>query len=76
MYFFALSHCKLTVLYFMPHRFKVRIEAIVLREEFCPSCAVMSREIDVVRIATKGNSTCALLPTHTHTHHSHMCPDR
>lgn len=52
----------------MPHRFKVRIEAIVLREEFSPSCAVMSREIDVVRIATKGNSTWALLPPYTHTH--------
>lgn len=37
-------------------RFEVRIEAIVLREEFFPSCAVMSREIDVVRVATKGNN--------------------
>uniref|UniRef100_A0A3Q3W8J2 FH2 domain-containing protein n=1 Tax=Mola mola TaxID=94237 RepID=A0A3Q3W8J2_MOLML len=34
-------------------RFEVRIEDIVLREEFFPSCAVMSREIDVVRVATK-----------------------
>ena len=37
-----------------PGRFEVRIEAMVLREEFFPSCAVMSREIDVVRVATKG----------------------
>ncbi|KAM6940869.1 FH2 domain-containing protein 1 [Lycodopsis pacificus] len=39
-------------------RFEVRIEAIVLREEFVPSCAVMSREIDVVRIATKELMSC------------------
>lgn len=35
-------------------RFEVRIEAMVLREEMFPLCAVMSREIDVVRVATKG----------------------
>lgn len=35
-------------------RFEVRIEAMVLREEIFPLCAVMSREIDVVRVATKG----------------------
>ncbi|KAF1395445.1 hypothetical protein PFLUV_G00011590 [Perca fluviatilis] len=39
-------------------RFEVRIEAIVLREEFFPSCAVMSREIDVVRVATKELMSC------------------
>uniref|UniRef100_A0A8C3A9P0 FH2 domain containing 1 n=1 Tax=Cyclopterus lumpus TaxID=8103 RepID=A0A8C3A9P0_CYCLU len=39
-------------------RFDVRIEAIVLREEFSPSCAVMSREIDVVRVATKELMSC------------------
>uniref|UniRef100_A0A7N8YPG0 FH2 domain containing 1 n=1 Tax=Mastacembelus armatus TaxID=205130 RepID=A0A7N8YPG0_9TELE len=39
-------------------RFEVRIEAMVLREEFFPSCAVMSHEIDVVRIATKELMNC------------------
>ncbi|XP_034743461.1 FH2 domain-containing protein 1 [Etheostoma cragini] len=39
-------------------RFELRIEAIVLREEFFPSCAVMSREIDVVRVATKELMSC------------------
>nr|XP_033479188.1 FH2 domain-containing protein 1 [Epinephelus lanceolatus] len=39
-------------------RFEVRIEAIVLREEFFPSCAVMSREIDVIRVATKELMSC------------------
>ncbi|XP_029293920.1 LOW QUALITY PROTEIN: FH2 domain-containing protein 1 [Cottoperca gobio] len=39
-------------------QFEVRIEAIVLREEFFPSCAVMSREIDVVRVATKELMSC------------------
>ncbi|KAM3623618.1 uncharacterized protein V6R79_013351 [Siganus canaliculatus] len=39
-------------------RFEVRIEAIVLREEFFPSCAVMSHEIDVVRVATKELMSC------------------
>lgn len=34
---------------------------MVLREEIFPLCAVMSREIDVVRVATKGKYT------HTHT---------
>lgn len=38
-------------------RFEVRIEAMVLREEIFPLCAVMSREIDVVRVATKGKRT-------------------
>ncbi|XP_040892258.1 FH2 domain-containing protein 1 [Toxotes jaculatrix] len=39
-------------------RFEVRIEAMVLREEFFPSCAVMSHEIDVVRVATKELMGC------------------
>ncbi|KAM9857376.1 FH2 domain-containing protein 1 [Aulostomus maculatus] len=39
-------------------RFEVRIEAMVLREEFFPSCAVMSHEIDVVRVATKELMSC------------------
>ncbi|XP_010788498.1 FH2 domain-containing protein 1 [Notothenia coriiceps] len=39
-------------------QFVVRIEAIVLREEFFPSCAVMSREIDVIRVATKELMSC------------------
>ncbi|XP_076584917.1 FH2 domain-containing protein 1 [Chaetodon auriga] len=39
-------------------RFEVRIEAIVLREEFFPSCAVMSHEIDTVRVATKELMSC------------------
>ncbi|XP_068607342.1 FH2 domain-containing protein 1 [Brachionichthys hirsutus] len=39
-------------------RFEVRIEATVLREEFFPSCAMMSHEIDVVRIATKELMSC------------------
>ncbi|KAK5865752.1 hypothetical protein PBY51_019997 [Eleginops maclovinus] len=39
-------------------QFEVRIEAIVLREEFFPSCAVMSRDIDVIRVATKELMSC------------------
>ncbi|KAK6325031.1 hypothetical protein J4Q44_G00043730 [Coregonus suidteri] len=39
-------------------RFEVRIEAMVLREEFFPSCAMMSHEIDVIRVATKELMTC------------------
>uniref|UniRef100_A0A8C4IME6 FH2 domain containing 1 n=1 Tax=Dicentrarchus labrax TaxID=13489 RepID=A0A8C4IME6_DICLA len=39
-------------------QFEVRIEAIVLQEEFFPSCAVMSHEIDVVRVATKELMSC------------------
>uniref|UniRef100_A0A4W6EWK3 FH2 domain containing 1 n=1 Tax=Lates calcarifer TaxID=8187 RepID=A0A4W6EWK3_LATCA len=39
-------------------RFEVRIEAMVLHEEFFPSCAVMSHEIDVVRVATKELMSC------------------
>ncbi|XP_029013246.1 FH2 domain-containing protein 1 [Betta splendens] len=39
-------------------RFEVRIEAMVLREEFFPSCAAMSHEIDVVRVATKELMSC------------------
>nr|XP_040043314.1 FH2 domain-containing protein 1 [Gasterosteus aculeatus aculeatus] len=39
-------------------RFEVRIEAIVLGEEFFPSCAAMRRDIDVVRIATKELMSC------------------
>lgn len=45
----------------MFYSFEVRIEAMVLREEFGPSCAAMSHDIDVVRVATKGD-------THLHTH--------
>lgn len=48
--------------------FEVRIEAMVLHEEFFPSCAVMSHEIDVVRVATKGNNTQPLLPSYTQKH--------
>lgn len=51
------------------HSFEVRIEAMVLREEFNPSCAAMSHEIDVVRVATKGD-THTLIHTHSHTHTS------
>ncbi|XP_060912080.1 FH2 domain-containing protein 1 [Labrus mixtus] len=39
-------------------RFEVRIEAMVLHEEFFPSCNVMSNEIDVVRVATKDLMNC------------------
>ncbi|XP_074545926.1 FH2 domain-containing protein 1 [Halichoeres trimaculatus] len=39
-------------------RFEIRIEAMVLREEFFPSCNVMSNEIDVVRVATKDLMNC------------------
>ncbi|XP_034542910.1 FH2 domain-containing protein 1 [Notolabrus celidotus] len=39
-------------------RFEIRIEAMVLREEFFPSCNVMSNEIDVVRAATKDLMSC------------------
>ncbi|KAJ8367489.1 hypothetical protein AAFF_G00317400 [Aldrovandia affinis] len=34
--------------------FDVRIEAMVLKEEFSPCCSVMSHDIDVIRDATKG----------------------
>uniref|UniRef100_A0A3P9JBP8 FH2 domain containing 1 n=1 Tax=Oryzias latipes TaxID=8090 RepID=A0A3P9JBP8_ORYLA len=39
-------------------RFEVRIEAMVLREEFFPCCAALSHDIDVVRIATKELLNC------------------
>ncbi|CAN9510567.1 unnamed protein product [Ophioblennius macclurei] len=39
-------------------RFEVRIEAMVLREEFTPSCVLMGHEIDVVRVATKELMNC------------------
>ncbi|RVE76031.1 hypothetical protein OJAV_G00004670 [Oryzias javanicus] len=39
-------------------RFEVRIEAMVLREEFFPCCATMSHDIDVVRVATKELLNC------------------
>ncbi|TNN89742.1 FH2 domain-containing protein 1 [Liparis tanakae] len=52
------STSRSNALCFASHRFDVRIEAIVLREEFSPSCAVMSREIDVVRVATKELMSC------------------
>lgn len=38
--------------------FEVRIEAMVLQEEFHPSCAAMSREINIVRQATEELMTC------------------
>ncbi|KAG7458793.1 hypothetical protein MATL_G00224420 [Megalops atlanticus] len=38
--------------------FEVRIEAMVLKEEFMPSCSVMSHEIDVIRAATTELMTC------------------
>ncbi|XP_048106886.1 FH2 domain-containing protein 1, partial [Alosa alosa] len=39
-------------------RFEVRIEAMVLKEEFFPLCAVMSREINVIRMATEELMNC------------------
>uniref|UniRef100_A0A3B3B7J9 FH2 domain containing 1 n=1 Tax=Oryzias melastigma TaxID=30732 RepID=A0A3B3B7J9_ORYME len=39
-------------------RFEVRIEAMVLREEFFPCCAAMSHDIDIVRVATKELLNC------------------
>lgn len=39
-------------------RFDVRLEAMVLREEFFPSSAVMSSEIHVIRVATKELMSC------------------
>ncbi|XP_026127435.1 FH2 domain-containing protein 1-like [Carassius auratus] len=38
--------------------YEVRIEAMVLQEEFLPSCAVMSHEINIVRQATEELMTC------------------
>ncbi|XP_036372731.1 FH2 domain-containing protein 1-like [Megalops cyprinoides] len=38
--------------------FEVRIEAMVLKEEFMPSCSMMSHEIDVIRAATTELMTC------------------
>ncbi|XP_061686835.1 FH2 domain-containing protein 1 [Syngnathoides biaculeatus] len=37
---------------------EVRIEAMVLSEEFLPSCALMSHDIDVVRVATRELMSC------------------
>ncbi|KAJ0033875.1 hypothetical protein NQD34_000982 [Periophthalmus magnuspinnatus] len=42
-------------------RFELRIEAMVLREEFFPSCAVMSNEINIIHVATKGLMGCVEL---------------
>nr|XP_057902899.1 FH2 domain-containing protein 1 [Doryrhamphus excisus]XP_057902977.1 FH2 domain-containing protein 1 [Doryrhamphus excisus] len=39
-------------------RLEVRMEAMVLSEEFVPSCAVMSHEIHVVRVATQELMSC------------------
>ncbi|KAM4750571.1 FH2 domain-containing protein 1 [Anableps anableps] len=39
-------------------RFEVRIEAMVLREEFLPCSAVMSHDIDVIRAATEELMNC------------------
>uniref|UniRef100_A0A3Q2ZYS0 FH2 domain containing 1 n=1 Tax=Kryptolebias marmoratus TaxID=37003 RepID=A0A3Q2ZYS0_KRYMA len=39
-------------------RFEVRIEAMVLREEFLPFCAAMGHEIDIIRAATKELMSC------------------
>uniref|UniRef100_A0A3B4GAF4 FH2 domain containing 1 n=1 Tax=Pundamilia nyererei TaxID=303518 RepID=A0A3B4GAF4_9CICH len=39
-------------------RFEVRIEAMVLQEEFLPCCAAMGHEIDVVRVVTKQLMSC------------------
>uniref|UniRef100_A0AAV2LFT1 FH2 domain-containing protein n=1 Tax=Knipowitschia caucasica TaxID=637954 RepID=A0AAV2LFT1_KNICA len=39
-------------------QFELRIEAMVLREEFSPSCTVMSNEIHVIRVATKELMGC------------------
>uniref|UniRef100_A0AAY4A864 FH2 domain-containing protein n=1 Tax=Denticeps clupeoides TaxID=299321 RepID=A0AAY4A864_9TELE len=39
-------------------RFDVRIEAMVLKEEFCPSCAIMSREISIIRLAIDELMNC------------------
>ncbi|KAK6291618.1 hypothetical protein J4Q44_G00374020 [Coregonus suidteri] len=38
--------------------FEVRIKAMVLREEFPPACEIMSRDIDVLRTATKELLDC------------------
>ncbi|XP_026989813.1 FH2 domain-containing protein 1 [Tachysurus fulvidraco] len=38
--------------------FDVRIEAMVLQEEFSPCCSAMSRELNVVRLATEELMTC------------------
>uniref|UniRef100_A0A1A7XE92 Formin homology domain containing 1 n=1 Tax=Iconisemion striatum TaxID=60296 RepID=A0A1A7XE92_9TELE len=39
-------------------RFEVRIEAMVLREEFFPCCAAMGHDIDIIRAATKELMNC------------------
>ncbi|XP_077381506.1 FH2 domain-containing protein 1 [Festucalex cinctus] len=39
-------------------RLEVRIEAMVLGEEFVPSCALMSHDVDVVRVATRELMGC------------------
>ncbi|XP_053475370.1 FH2 domain-containing protein 1 isoform X2 [Ictalurus furcatus] len=38
--------------------FDVRIEAMVLQEEFSPSCSALSRELNIVRLATEELMTC------------------
>ncbi|XP_037114711.1 FH2 domain-containing protein 1 [Syngnathus acus] len=39
-------------------RLEVRIEAMVLGEEFLPSCALMSHDVDVARVATRELMCC------------------
>ncbi|MCI4395924.1 hypothetical protein PGIGA_G00261280 [Pangasianodon gigas] len=46
--------------------FDVRIEAMVLQEEFSPSCSAMSRELNVVRLATEELMTCEELHSILH----------
>lgn len=38
------------------YSFEVRIEAMILQEEFHPSCVLMNREITIVRQATEGKN--------------------
>uniref|UniRef100_W5MPP8 FH2 domain containing 1 n=1 Tax=Lepisosteus oculatus TaxID=7918 RepID=W5MPP8_LEPOC len=38
--------------------FDLRIEAMVLKEEFVPTCSVLNNDIDVIRMATKELMTC------------------
>lgn len=51
--------------------FELRLEAMVLKEEFVPLSSAMSYEIDIMRVATKGNPTPLPLPA-TASHSCHL----
>lgn len=68
MYKLTLSYikCGLTHLfYFSLSSYSVRIESMLLKEEFPGACEVMTRDITILRCATKGNN-CTLSSVQEH----------